>query len=1296
MAAARSLAREAEERGDRDVSRDNSNNKKKKKKQKNKNKDGEVAYNFPTFAACSWNVRSMHATSTTATGKTKRKKLLHNISELGKKYDAILLQETKNILLEDRDLGLSLPNWSIFHSNHDNRKIGGVTTCVSPNIKARYEVKMAKTKGCLKGRVLLLRLSPKDPESGDKSVVLGNVYLSANSEAERRRQLDHLTKEDAGEHNVFMGDWNTILKGEETSGTTVHRTVKFREAWDQFLAKFRLSEVDQPLHTRYNCKSLKPGEQRPSSKLDRMFTSLSEIEQAICAPNGHIAWTPQNLRREIKDALAGSDREEGVPTVDSLSDHLPIGLNFPKIKAKRGWCGDTKYIPRWVAGMPRFKELATELWEEESKPEDPFMLNLMFDRLVHEAAKQTKKELKNAKATIEDSLGHFCAGMSILTATKRLQPNHESVKQLIIKFPEMGKLVDCVDFHFDTDRLEEGINKMIHADVELEARMTDPRSSAKQNTTSKLKILLPSSRKRLQGLRATPESAPTYDPKKMAMLAKGHYGTLWAKRSEKPLFAADQYLRNYEPIVIPEEDQAVAPTLESITKTIMATNNSCAGPNGVPFQVHRVLCDIYAPIAESILKKLGQHEIVNGKRVSPDEGFNLGRLFLIPKEGNGTIDDTRPISVTNASNRIVAKCLAASILPVLQRQLHHSQKGYLNDRDGGDHIRDTNEEFYQAVQSDGESEIENYILFMDYKKAFDSVDHDFLMCMMAKLDLPQWFQCSVWGLLQNVHVSPACGGAKDIWIAITRGMKQGCPLSPLLFAICYDPLLRVLDGLEGLSPRAFADDLACSTNRIVLLYPAMTEIDLFETASGLAKNIKKTKVLCANNREQAATDLASSPWPELLTTEVYKYLGILMGAGVTLEDVFRSKVDEIWQLTLDSLPALRKLKREDRIKSFNIFAYPKLVYLMGFFPFPESAAASSVSTLFDRARRIYTTRFYGTAYPKEISLTGHDDFGFKPAVKDPWTYSIANLTNQDTLHLWDGTDCEFVWSRWEVRNSMRIADQVKWCTEEFVSQVVTQESHIRTMAGDERPYSFNSADYLVTEEAEVGPPLISKKKTRGKLYSTTLKCAYRVDYENKMAGILKRRKIAMSDIPQMIQYLHSHQKNNKSLNNYLKNILPDLICNSLVTERRRLPTLAVWSGALREDRLAATPNCFLCLGGMDSAEHLYSDECPITREARALFFTSADIDTSSLECSTYNQSLLLFNPVSKASTQAISIFNAATWITRTNFFKILDAPLESQERINRLAGEALSIWRTTRSSKKKSKNKPREDIDLSK
>jgi hypothetical protein len=113
----------------------------------------------------------------------------------------------------------------------------------------------------LKGRVLLLRLSPIDPESGDKSVVLGNVYLSAKSEVERRQQLVQIAAEEAGDHNIFLGDWNTILREDETSGINVQKGTLFRDAWDLFMAKFRLTEVAQPLHTWHSCNYLKAGEQ---------------------------------------------------------------------------------------------------------------------------------------------------------------------------------------------------------------------------------------------------------------------------------------------------------------------------------------------------------------------------------------------------------------------------------------------------------------------------------------------------------------------------------------------------------------------------------------------------------------------------------------------------------------------------------------------------------------------------------------------------------------------------------------------------------------------------------------------------------------------------------------------------------------------------------------------------------------------------------------------------------------------------------------------------------------------------
>ena len=64
---------------------------------------------------------------------------------------------------------------------------------------------------------------------------------------------------------------------------------------------------------------------------------------------------------------------------------------------------------------------------------------------------------------------------------------------------------------------------------------------------------------------------------------------------------------------------------------------------------------------------------------------------------------------------------------------------------------------------------------------------------------------------------PAIRGSPDICIDIARGVKQGCPLSPLPFVICYDVLIQQIDDIDdidSISPHACADDLAIAATRL--------------------------------------------------------------------------------------------------------------------------------------------------------------------------------------------------------------------------------------------------------------------------------------------------------------------------------------------------------------------------------------------------------------------------------------------------------------------------------------------------
>ena len=118
------------------------------------------------------------------------------------------------------------------------------------------------------------------------------------------------------------------------------------------------------------------------------------------------------------------------------------------------------------------------------------------------------------------------------------------------------------------------------------------------------------------------------------------------------------------------------------------------------------------------------------------------------------------------------------------------------------------------------------------------------------------------------------------------GIRQGCPLSPMLFAVVMDVLLRAIPGM--VSPdthhKAFADDVGVILTDITEQLPKLaTMIDRFGTISGMKVNIKKTILIPlwpeSPERYRQAVASVAPAWAEVPIDSSAIYLGVRIGPG---------------------------------------------------------------------------------------------------------------------------------------------------------------------------------------------------------------------------------------------------------------------------------------------------------------------------------------------------------------------------------------------------------------------------------
>lgn len=196
--------------------------------------------------------------------------------------------------------------------------------------------------------------------------------------------------------------------------------------------------------------------------------------------------------------------------------------------------------------------------------------------------------------------------------------------------------------------------------------------------------------------------------------------------------------------------------------------------------------------------------------------WRTNRTTLLPKEGQDKSKATnyRPITISSILSRlywgIVEQKLRGSVT------MTPRQKGFTSEAGCFNNVHILSELLKQSKTTEGLVAVQ-----LDVSKAFDTIPHEAIGAALRKKGLPELVVRLVVDSYKDVHTAIK-NKEDEVRIKLQRGVKQGDPLSPVLFNLVMEPMLRALESQPGYQIRdevgvsvlAFADDLILTATSV--------------------------------------------------------------------------------------------------------------------------------------------------------------------------------------------------------------------------------------------------------------------------------------------------------------------------------------------------------------------------------------------------------------------------------------------------------------------------------------------------
>lgn len=263
--------------------------------------------------------------------------------------------------------------------------------------------------------------------------------------------------------------------------------------------------------------------------------------------------------------------------------------------------------------------------------------------------------------------------------------------------------------------------------------------------------------------------------------------------------------------------------------------------------------------------------------------WKKAQVVPIHKKGSRSlIDNYRPISILNCISKVFEKLVYKQIYPLISRGIPYSQHGFVKGRSTVSNLALFSDYVLNEMEGGGQVDV----IYTDFEKAFDRVDHNILLCKLQALgihgDLLRWIQ----SYLSNRSQLVVIGGYKSDSITVPSGVPQGSHLATLFYnAYLFD----IADYIKVCGHIMYADDKKVYLNirsiaDCVSLQSDLASLQQYYSLNKITINVAKCQIISFTRKRDPIVFNYSFNGVTIQRVSLVRDLGVFFDAKMLLSN----------------------------------------------------------------------------------------------------------------------------------------------------------------------------------------------------------------------------------------------------------------------------------------------------------------------------------------------------------------------------------------------------------------------------